>query len=141
MGRSSGTAKKRPVPPVRGKGQSSETEDKVFDIVMTNSQGRDALCLGYVIVAARRKTLRTDEPVRMGTSYARIVFILALIFGASAVPLNTAQYVTSLSDNSRRRRKCVNRQVLFLSPHFVVRGVRKGGQRTAEMSTILLTPN
>jgi hypothetical protein len=70
LGGSSGTAKKRPVPPVRGKGQSSETEDKVFNIVTTNSQGRYALCVkGYVMVAARRKTLRADEPVRMGTSY------------------------------------------------------------------------
>jgi hypothetical protein len=43
--------------------------------------------------------------------------------------LKYCRCVRSLSGDSRRRRKCVNRQVLFLSPHFVVRGVRKGGQR------------
>jgi hypothetical protein len=52
-----------------------------------------------------------------------------LAFSPHSGSLNIAQYVTSLSGDSRRRRKCVNRQVLFLSPHFVVRGVRKGGQR------------
>ena len=82
-----------------------------------------------MIVAARRKTLRADEPVRMGTSYARIVFGLALALWASAATLNIARYVRNLSGDSRRRRKCVNKQVSFLSPHFVVRGVRKGGQR------------
>jgi hypothetical protein len=49
--------------------------------------------------------------------------------------LNTVQYVTSLSGDSRRGRKCVNRQVLFLSPHFVVRGVRKGNVGSMKSTT------
>ena len=128
LGRSSEATGKTPAPRVRAGGRSSETEDKIFNVVTTNSQGRHALCVkGYVIVAARRKTLRADEPVRMGTSYVLSAFIKMLAFSPHSGTLNIAQYVTSLSGDSRRRRKCVNRQVLFLSTHFVVRGVRKAG--------------
>jgi hypothetical protein len=51
------------------------------------------------------------------------------VFVAGVATASAAAVRVMWKGDSRRRRKCVNRQVLFLSPHFVVRGVRKGGQR------------